>query len=48
VAGKILGAIAFDDAEFAPQIAKGVQFLGIGADSVVIRAALKHLAGTAP
>lgn len=48
VAGKILGAIAFDDAEFAPQIAKGVQFLGIGADSVVIRAALKHLAGKAP
>jgi len=47
-AGKVIGTITFDESDFAPQLEKGVQFLGLGGDAVVLRTAFTHLAGKAP
>jgi len=47
-AGKVAGTIVFDENDFEVQISKGVQFLGIGGDSMVIQQAFKALADKAP
>lgn len=47
-AGKVIGTIVFDERAFQPQIDKGVRFLGLGADSVIMSHAFRRLAGKAP
>ncbi|PVA06065.1 HpcH/HpaI aldolase family protein [Thalassorhabdomicrobium marinisediminis] len=47
-AGKIIGTIMFDEAAFAPQVAQGVTFLGLGGDSILIARAFRALAAQAP
>lgn len=47
-ADKIVGSITFDEADFAAQTKKGVQFLGLGADAMILSAALRALADKAP
>lgn len=42
-AGKIAGIITFDRSRFAEYAAKGVTFLGLGGDMVVLRTALEQL-----
>lgn len=42
-AGKIAGIITFDRSRFAEYAAKGVTFLGLGGDMVVLRTALEEL-----
>lgn len=44
-AGKIAGIIGFDESRFAAYARKGVTFLGVGADMIVLNAALRGLAG---
>ena len=46
-AGKIAGIITFDDSRFAEYAAKGVTFLGLGGDTVVLRRGLETLLGIA-
>lgn len=43
-AGKIAGIITFDDARFKEYAAKGVTFLGVGGDMMVLNKALNGLA----
>lgn len=45
-AGKIAGIITFDRSRFAEYAAKGVTFLGLGGDMVVLRTALEELLQT--
>lgn len=47
-AGKIIGTVTFDTADFQNQIDKGVTFLGLGADSMVLSQSLRTLAQHAP
>ncbi|SMX31079.1 HpcH/HpaI aldolase family protein [Octadecabacter ascidiaceicola] len=47
-AGKTIGTVVFDDADFPVQIDKGVTFLGLGADSFALQSALRTLASKAP
>lgn len=47
-AGKIVGTVSFDPADFAGQIDRGVTFLGLGGDSMVLQTGLKDLASKAP
>jgi 4-hydroxy-2-oxoheptanedioate aldolase len=47
-ADKIIGTITFDADDFQPQADKGVTFLGLGGDSVVLQMALRALAAKAP
>ncbi len=44
-AGKIAGIITFDETRFAEYAAKGVTFLGVGGDMMVLNTALRGLAG---
>ncbi|WP_296420030.1 HpcH/HpaI aldolase family protein [Pseudooctadecabacter sp.] len=47
-AGKIIGTISFDESDFAVQAEKGVRFLGLGGDAMILSGALRTLAGKAP
>lgn len=44
-AGKIAGIVTFDESRFAEYSEKGVTFLGVGGDMVVLNTALRSLAG---
>lgn len=47
-AGKVIGTITFDEGDFTTQVEKGVRFLGLGGDAVLMRRAFAHLAAKAP
>ncbi|QEE35522.1 HpcH/HpaI aldolase/citrate lyase family protein [Octadecabacter sp. SW4] len=47
-AGKAAGIVAFDPAQFAGLVQKGVSFLGMGGDSLLLQQALHDLAGKTP
>ncbi|MDA9207659.1 HpcH/HpaI aldolase/citrate lyase family protein [Octadecabacter sp.] len=47
-AGKIIGTVSFDQAEYQTQVDKGVTFLGLGADAMLLSQALKSVALKAP
>jgi len=47
-AGKAIGTVVFDEAEFQGQIDRGVTFLGVGGDSFVLQTNLSDLASKAP
>jgi len=47
-AGKIAGTVLFDPADFENQVTKGVTFLGLGSDSILINRAFRDLVGKAP
>lgn len=47
-AGKAIGTITFDPDDFERQTARGVTFLGLGADSFSLAASLKALASKTP
>lgn len=47
-AGKFVGTVTFDVNDFEAQVDKGVDFLGLGADSMSLNLALKGLAAKAP
>lgn len=47
-AGKAIGTVVFDPADFQNQIDRGVTFLGLGADSLSLQTALRDLAAKIP
>jgi len=47
-AGKIIGTVTFDPDDFQNQMDKGVRFLGLGADSMVLNQGLQALAQKGP
>lgn len=47
-AGKVIGTIAFDENDFQAQIDRGVTFLGLGGDGVLVQKSLRALAARAP
>lgn len=47
-AGKIAGTVVFDPAEFENQRAKGVTFLGLGSDAMLLNRAFRTLANKMP
>ena len=47
-AGKAIGTVVFDEAEFQGQIDRGVTFLGVGGDSYLLQTTLRDLASKAP
>ncbi|MBU2993216.1 HpcH/HpaI aldolase/citrate lyase family protein [Octadecabacter sp. 1_MG-2023] len=47
-AGKIAGTVVFDPADISSQIERGVRFLGVGSDSLVLQAGLQNLAAHLP
>ncbi|MDC0115874.1 aldolase/citrate lyase family protein [Octadecabacter sp.] len=47
-AGKIVGTVTFDAADFHPQVDRGVTFLGLGSEAVMLQSALKSVADKAP
>lgn len=46
-AGKIAGIITFDQSRFVEYVQKGVTFLGVGGDLLILNTALRNLAGQA-
>ena len=44
VAGKVPGIVTFDRHEFAPYVSKGVTFLGVGGDALLLGEAMRDLA----
>ena len=47
-AGKVVGTVTFDPQDFQPQVDRGVTFLGLGGDSILIRHAMTALADKKP
>ena len=47
-AGKIAGTVVFDPADIPSQIERGVRFLGVGSDSLVLQVGLQNLAANLP
>lgn len=47
-AGKLIGTVTFDQSDYQSQVDKGVSFLGLGDDALLLSQALKAIAAQAP